>query len=68
MCCMFVFCFVDNENLTFRGNSIATKAMEAYIKIVGEGVNLIYLPALLCVLYGFIYNKKYSFSIIHMHG
>ena len=26
----------DNESLTFRGNSIATKAMEAYIKLVGE--------------------------------
>ena len=25
-----------NESLTFRNNSIATKAMEAYIKIVGE--------------------------------
>ncbi|CAH1787049.1 unnamed protein product [Owenia fusiformis] len=26
----------DNENLTFRGNSIASKAMEAYMKLVGE--------------------------------
>ena len=26
----------DNETLTFRGNSIATKAMEAYVKLVGE--------------------------------
>ncbi|KAK3087161.1 hypothetical protein FSP39_002478, partial [Pinctada imbricata] len=26
----------DNETLTFRGNSIATKAMEAYMKLVGE--------------------------------
>ena len=26
----------ENESLTFRGNSIATKAMEAYIKLVGE--------------------------------
>jgi hypothetical protein len=26
---------VENEHLTFRGNSIATKAMEAYIKLVG---------------------------------
>ncbi len=27
---------VENEHLTFRGNSIATKAMEAYIKLVGN--------------------------------
>lgn len=30
----------DNEHLTFRGNSIATKAMEAYMKLVGERVSL----------------------------
>ncbi|KAL8562893.1 hypothetical protein ACOMHN_004585 [Nucella lapillus] len=27
---------LDNEHLTFRGNSIATKAMEAYMKLVGK--------------------------------
>jgi hypothetical protein len=27
---------LDNESLTFRGNSIATKAMEAFMKLVGE--------------------------------
>ncbi|XP_055897113.1 ras/Rap GTPase-activating protein SynGAP-like isoform X7 [Biomphalaria glabrata] len=27
---------LDDEHLTFRGNSIATKAMEAYMKLVGE--------------------------------
>ena len=27
---------VENEHLTFRGNSIATKAMESYIKLVGQ--------------------------------
>ena len=32
--------FSDNENLTFRGNSIATKAMEAYMKLVGEKVSI----------------------------
>ena len=26
----------ENESLTFRGNSIATKAMETYVKMVGE--------------------------------
>ena len=31
--------FADNENLTFRGNSIATKAMEAYMKLIGEKVS-----------------------------
>ena len=33
-----VLCVSDNENLAFRGNSIATKAMEAYMKLVGEKV------------------------------
>lgn len=28
----------DNQHLTFRGNSIGTKAMEAYMKLVGEKV------------------------------
>ncbi|XP_065346214.1 ras GTPase-activating protein raskol isoform X4 [Cloeon dipterum] len=27
---------VDDERLTFRGNSLATKAMEAYLKLVGD--------------------------------
>ncbi|KAL3871063.1 hypothetical protein ACJMK2_039086 [Sinanodonta woodiana] len=27
---------LDNQHLTFRGNSIATKSMEAYMKLVGE--------------------------------
>ena len=27
---------LENEHLTFRGNSIATKAMETYIKLVGQ--------------------------------
>lgn len=27
---------VDDQRLTFRGNSLATKAMEAYLKLVGE--------------------------------
>ncbi|GAB6021953.1 hypothetical protein CHUAL_006114 [Chamberlinius hualienensis] len=27
---------IDDEHLTFRGNSLATKSMEAYMKLVGE--------------------------------
>ena len=29
---------LDNNSLTFRGNSIATKAVEAYLKLVGDKV------------------------------
>ena len=34
----------ENESLTFRGNTIATKAMETYVKMVGEK----YLEDTLC--------------------
>ena len=27
---------VDDQRLTFRGNSLATKAMEAYLKLSGD--------------------------------
>lgn len=33
-----LFISTDNQHLTFRGNSIGTKAMEAYMKLVGEKV------------------------------
>lgn len=29
-------CFADDERLMFRGNSLATKAMEAYLKLTGD--------------------------------
>ena len=29
-------CISDNEHLMFRGNSLATKAMEAYMKLVAD--------------------------------
>ena len=34
---MFLF-FLDNENLIFRGNTFATKAVDTYMKMVGEAV------------------------------
>jgi len=33
----------DNNHLTFRGNSIATKSMEAHMKLVGDKVTFKYL-------------------------
>ena len=38
-----VHVIADNQHLTFRGNSIATKAMEAHMKLVGERVSLLCL-------------------------
>ena len=35
----WIFYFVDNENLIFRGNTFATKAVDTYMKMVGEGVS-----------------------------
>lgn len=31
---------MDNENLVFRGNTFATKAVDTYMKMVGEKVGL----------------------------
>ena len=30
---------MDNENLVFRGNTFATKAVDTYMKMVGEKVH-----------------------------
>lgn len=40
---MIVRVFSDNNHLTFRGNSIATKSMEAHMKLVGEKVRQLLL-------------------------
>lgn len=29
----------EDENLVFRGNSFATKAMDSYMKMIGESVS-----------------------------
>lgn len=31
-------CFPDNDTLALRGNSVATKAVESYMKLVGQKV------------------------------
>lgn len=33
------FCVTEDENLVFRGNSFATKAMDSYMKMIGESVS-----------------------------
>ena len=34
----------ENENLIFRGNTFATKAVDTYMKMVGEMVKKLYYP------------------------
>jgi len=36
-----VLCFADNDTLALRGNSIATKAVESYMKLVGQKVQVL---------------------------
>ena len=53
---LFNLFFIEDENLVFRGNSFATKAMDSYMKMIGESVSwcfniLIYL---------------FRFKVIHM--
>ena len=35
--------FTEDENLVFRGNSFATKAMDSYMKMIGESVCWVFL-------------------------
>ena len=35
---IIIYLFLDNENLIFRGNTFATKAVDTYMKMVGEAV------------------------------
>ena len=35
----FASFFIEDENLVFRGNSFATKAMDSYMKMIGESVS-----------------------------
>ena len=34
-----IFFFPENNSIAFRGNTIATKAMESYMKLVGDKVS-----------------------------
>ena len=35
----YFFWLTEDENLVFRGNSFATKAMDSYMKMIGESVS-----------------------------
>lgn len=39
LCQYFSILFTEDENLVFRGNSFATKAMDSYMKMIGESVS-----------------------------
>ena len=38
LCRYFSILSTEDENLVFRGNSFATKAMDSYMKMIGESV------------------------------
>jgi hypothetical protein len=39
MCVILSMLLAENENLIFRGNTFATKAVDTYMKMVGENVS-----------------------------
>ena len=43
LCQYFSILFTEDENLVFRGNSFATKAMDSYMKMIGESVSWVFL-------------------------
>ena len=51
----------ENENLIFRGNTFATKAVDTYMKMVGENVSFVFfsVDGMLCQ---YIFSVYYTMS------
>ena len=60
-----VFVYSENENLIFRGNTFATKAVDTYMKMVGENVS-IYPDVQIC-RFSFLVSKISLSLHMYMH-
>lgn len=70
LCRYFSILFTEDENLVFRGNSFATKAMDSYMKMIGESVRwavlFILIVTLSIVECRGIHSRVFSISF-HFH-